>query len=311
MLSDTAQTPGPNGEIFELIHRDSAGEIRAEITEVAAGLRVLNVRGVDVLAPYPADLPRPMASGIVLAPWPNRVAGGLWQHGGEPQQLDITEPAQSNAIHGLLRFSPYRVLAREEAAITLAATVYPQHGYPFHLDTEVEYRLSGAGLTVTHRLRNLSAEEAPAAFGAHPYFTIAGVPAERLTLTLACDTVLTVDGNQIPTGAVPVSGDFDLRAGRPLSEVVLDHGFTGGAVVDGRVTHVLADDRGREVRVWGDEALGYWQVFNPTSYPGPHAVVALEPMSAPANAFNSGEGLYRIAPGETWGASWGVTTHGI
>ena len=29
-------------------------------------------------------------------------------------------------------------------------------------------------------------------------------------------------------------------------------------------------------------------------------------MTAPANAFNSGEGLRWLAPGETWHLSWGI-----
>ena len=35
-------------------------------------------------------------------------------------------------------------------------------------------------------------------------------------------------------------------------------------------------------------------------------VVAVEPMTAPAEAFNSGRGLRRLAPGETWELHWGI-----
>ena len=37
-----------------------------------------------------------------------------------------------------------------------------------------------------------------------------------------------------------------------------------------------------------------------------HAV-AIEPMTAPADALNSGVGLRRLNPGETWTLEWGIT----
>ncbi|MDQ1722318.1 MAG: aldose 1-epimerase, partial [Pseudonocardiales bacterium] len=34
--------------------------------------------------------------------------------------------------------------------------------------------------------------------------------------------------------------------------------------------------------------------------------LAIEPMSCPANAFNSGEGLIRLEPGADWTGDWGI-----
>ncbi|WP_187977509.1 aldose 1-epimerase family protein [Mycetocola sp. JXN-3] len=301
----------PNGQSFTLTHEHGDLALSAEITEVAAGLRVLTANGVDVLAPYDVTEPRPMASGIVLAPWPNRVEDARWVLDGQVQQLDVTEPAQSNAIHGLLRFTPYTVLEQTANSIRLAATVFPQHGYPFHLDTEVDYVLDERGLTVTHRLTNRSEAPAPAGVGAHPYLTIGGVPASDLTLTVACDTVWEVNAHQIPQNEVPVGAGNDLRQGVALNSVVLDHGFAAPHIVDGVSSHTLADPAGRTVTIWGEERFGTWQVFNPTRYPGDNAVVAIEPMTAPANALNSGIGLEWIAPGETWSVSWGIRAEGF
>jgi aldose 1-epimerase len=43
-----------------------------------------------------------------------------------------------------------------------------------------------------------------------------------------------------------------------------------------------------------------------TQYPGRSRAVAVEPMTGPANAFNSGEGLRWLAPGESFTMSWGI-----
>jgi aldose 1-epimerase len=39
--------------------------------------------------------------------------------------------------------------------------------------------------------------------------------------------------------------------------------------------------------------------------------VAIEPMTAPADAFNSGQGLRWLAPGEDWVVRWGITPTGF
>jgi aldose 1-epimerase len=49
------------------------------------------------------------------------------------------------------------------------------------------------------------------------------------------------------------------------------------------------------------------QVFTGDTLPDPAARrrgVAIEPMTCAPNAFNSGEGLRVLAPGETWSGRW-------
>lgn len=287
------------------------GDSTATVTELAAGLRALVLDGVEVVQSYQESRLPPMADGIVLVPWPNRIAGGVWELDGVELQLDITEPATGNAIHGLLRNSPYRVLEQSPSHIVLAAGVFPQHGYPFLLDTEVRYELSEAGLTVTHTVTNRSAQAAPVAIGAHPYLKIGGVPTEDLVLRLASSTVFETDELQIPTVELPVDGtDFDLRAGRSLADVRVDHGYGGAEVVDGRITHSLTAPDGQRVELWGEPRFGYVQVYTPDNFPteaGPGLAVAIEPMTAPADAFNSGIGVEWLGLDETVSASWGIS----
>ena len=234
------------------------------------------------------------------------------------RQLALTEPAKLNASHGLLRFAPYREVARTENSITLAATVFPQTGYPFQLDTTVTYTLTPAGLDVTHWVQNVGADAAPYALGTHPYFQIAGVPTGELTVTTSAATRILVDERSNPIGTEPVAGTpFDLRAGRRVGELDLDAGFEDVTVREGRVEHTLAAPDGRGLTVWGDENMRYVQVYTPRNFPtvgsegAVHQAVALEPMTAPANAFNTGHGLHWLQPGDEWTVSWGITHHGF
>lgn len=298
-----SEKPSPTGIHFSL-HR---GDVAAQITQVGASLRHLTVGGVDVVPGYPADEPTPMASGVVLTPWPNRIRDGVWQDGDTTRALAITEPKLRNASHGLLRFTAYEVAAQTDASLTLSATIVPQTGYPYLVETTVAYALTDAGIDVTHTLTNRSTEPAPVALGTHPYVTIGGADARELVLHVPAETYFETDDRMLPIGESPVSGGTDLRAGRRLGDVELDTGFaTLRRDADGRVRTTVAAPDGRVVTVWQGEGFDYVQAFTTARYPGQSLVVAIEPMTAPAEAFNSGRGLRRLAPGETWELHWGI-----
>ena len=284
-------------------HRIERGSASATIASVAASLRHFERDGVQLTPGYPEEVSPPFGCGIVLVPWPNRVEDGRWTLDGQPQQLDLTEPDRHNAIHGLLRYTAYDLVEHAGHAVTLSATVWPQHGYPFLLETDVRYELVDEGLRVTHRVRNRSDRPAPVALGAHPFFTIGDVAPEDLVLTVHAATRIEVDERLNPVGTSPI--DPRLRAGLVLREVELDHAFADLDPVDGAVASLTAPD-GRSVALVQDEQHRWMQVFTTRAYPGTSLAVAIEPMTAPMNALVTGEGLRWVEPDEEWTAWWGV-----
>ncbi len=299
----------PTGEQFE-ITRNGATAI---ITELAASLRHLSIDGTELTEPYPLDATPPFADGIVLVPWPNRVEDGTWTLDGTTVQLDITEAGKHNAIHGLLRNTAYRQLGRTDDSVTLGATVFPQHGYPFHLATTVTYELVDGGLDVTHTIRNLSAAKAPVAVGTHPFLKIGDVPIGELELTVHASTYFEVDARSNPIAEHPVDGTgYDLRTPKLVGDLKLDTAFGAVDTVDGASAVLRAPD-GREVRLLQDRDHLFVQVFTNPIFPkggGLGLAIALEPMTAPPNAFNTGQGLRWVEPGETWTLGWGIRYSG-
>jgi aldose 1-epimerase len=59
-------------------------------------------------------------------------------------------------------------------------------------------------------------------------------------------------------------------------------------------------------RIWFDETFRYLQVFTVDDLVRGVPAVAIEPMTCPADAFNSGSGLIVLEPGGMWTGSWGV-----
>jgi aldose 1-epimerase len=302
----------PTGEQFELETTTSTGDVRATVTAVAAGLRSLTINGVDLVPSFGEDETPPSGSGIVLVPWPNRIRDGKWQHDDTTYQLAITEPARGNAIHGLLRYTEYVPVEQDRDSVTLAATIHPQMGYPFTVRTAVRYELVSDGLKVTHFLENLGGDPAPVAVGTHPFLKIGGVPTEELVLRLDAASHLEVDDRLLPTGEVHVGGtEWDFREGRRVGDVQLDDAFGELGSTDGTVEHTLTAPDGRSVSVWADDEFAYVQVFTTENYPGESKAIAVEPMTAPADAFNSGKGVRWLDPGEQWEISWGIRFAGF
>ncbi|MFJ3474242.1 aldose 1-epimerase family protein [Microbacterium maritypicum] len=294
-------TASPTGAQISL----RRGGVTAQIAQVGASLRSLRIDDVDLVPPYPLELPTPACSGVVLVPWPNRVRDGEWDDDGTARRLAITEPKLNNASHGLLRFTAYEVSHTESEAV-LRATVVPQTGYPYLIETTVEYALTPDGIDVSHTLTNRSTTSAPVALGTHPFVTIGDVDPHDLVLRIPAETAFDTDDRMLPTGTRPA--DAALREGVRLGDVTLDTGFTDLARdPDGRVHHSLTAPDGRRVTLWQGEGFDYVQVYTTPAYPGQSLAVAIEPMTAPADALNSGLGIRRLAPDETWTLHWGIT----
>jgi aldose 1-epimerase len=288
------------GEQFEI----AADDVHATITEVGAGLRAFAVGDRPYLETFPPDRRPPLGAGTVLVPWPNRTAAGRWTWQGQAQQLTLSEPATGNAIHGLLRHTYYRVQEHSTESITLQATVAAQPGWPVPLATEVRYAVGPDGLTVTHTVRNVGAEPVPFGVGAHPYLRAGASDTDDCVLTLAAGSLLPLRGG-LPTGPPRPDAELDFRTGRPLRGLELDHAFGDCAPTDGLVRHRLTGPDGG-VELWADPDFGWVQVFTPGEFPGRGRAVAVEPMTCPPDALNSGLGLLTVAPDESWSGSWGL-----
>jgi aldose 1-epimerase len=290
-------------------HTLARGDAVAVVTELAAGLRLFARGGVALTESYADDAIPPGAAGITLAPWANRIQDGRWVLDGKVQQLDITEVSRNNASHGLLRNTAYALVEQSAHGVALEATVFPQHGYPFLVRHRVRYEITESlDLAVSQTLENGLDGRAPFVLGAHPYLRIGEVPTGELSLRVNAGTRLLASERLIPTGQAAVDTDFDLRRGRVVDDLDLDAAYTDLEFDDGGLArHTLSAPDGRSVSLWQDQTCPYVHVFVTTRFPGRDKAVALEPMTGPADAFNSGMGLRWLGPGESFTMHWGIS----
>jgi len=291
-----------------------AGQYRATVTELGAGLRELSFHGQPLIAGYEADELPPAGAGELLAPWPNRVDGGRYVFGGTEYQLALTEPTRANAIHGLTRWTAWTAVRQDSGAVLLRSTPHGQQGYPFSVEIEAEYRLDAStGLQVTVTARNRGSHTAPYGTGSHPYLTVRTSSVDACELTLPARSWLPLDDRGIPAGPPePVEGtEYDFRTARAIGTTRLDHALTGlSRDGDGRAWAYLAADGGSGPRVglWAGGGYGWLQVFtgDPLGPDRRRKAVAIEPMTCPPNAFVTADDLLVLEPGEMAAHSWGI-----
>jgi aldose 1-epimerase len=296
----------PSGEQVEI----RAGEQRVIVVEVGAGLRSYEKSGRDVIDGYGENEMAVAGRGQVLIPWPNRLEGGAYEFGGKRYQLPLTEPTAGNAIHGLVRWVPWRVGVREADRVVMEHALHPQPGYPFSLALSVEYALSDGGLGVTTTATNVGSESCPYGSGAHPYLTVGTETVDTVLVHAPGRTMLEVDDRGIPVGVTPVEGTaFDFRSSRAIGATKLDNAYTDlerGADGLARV-ELRHPEEETSVSLWLDESYGYLELFTGDSQPSVNRrSLAVEPMTCPPNAFRTGEGVRVLEPGESTTSQWGI-----
>jgi aldose 1-epimerase len=282
------------------------------ITQVGAGVRELRHDRRDLVLPYRPDEVRPRYRGAVLAPWPNRIADGRYDFAGRPHQLDINEPERQTALHGLVCWVRFDLVSQTASTVTLRHRLVPQPGYPFLLDISVHYSLDADGLACTVTARNPGASPAPYGTAPHPYLRGGEGPVDDWSLLLPADEVLEVTPDRLlPIKRVPVDGrELDFRVERRIDAVELDHAFTRlRPDSDGLVRARVMQDESTGVEcAWDPDVLPWVQVHT-ADLPDPaesRRGLALEPMTCPPDAFNSGDDLVILEPDTEHSASWTI-----
>jgi aldose 1-epimerase len=295
----------PSGEQIE-IKRDGQ---QAIVVEVGGGLRSYAANGRELLDGYGLDAMSTSGRGQVLSPWPNRLRHGSYEFNGKRHQLPLTEPERHNAIHGLVRWSPWAVAERAADRVVVENVIHPQPGYPFRVALQIEYALSPAGLAVRSTATNVGDRPCPYGSGAHPYLTLGTPTIDVTTLCVPAATVLLSDGEGIPTGTAPVEGKpYDFRRPKVIGRTTLDNAFTDLERDEGGIARVELHHEERGVALWMDEAYRYVMVFSGDPLPDVNRrSLAVEPMTCPPNAFFTGEALVALQPGEPFTAAWGIS----
>lgn len=283
----------PNGELIIL----EAGQYRATVASVGAALVGLSFRGEDIVLPFPTDELPPAYAGKVLMPWPNRITAGTYSFAGRRYELPVNEAATGSALHGLVLWNDWQVEQRSSSDVVLTHLLHGEPGYPFQLALSARYTLDAEnGLAVHLAATNRSTTAAPYGCGSHPYITAGGEDVSACELSFRAGKVLLTDDRLQPTELLDTAGtDFDFVQARTVDSQSLDHAFT--ALPEGPWNVTLRNPALRLAAVVeADGTSAPWLQVYSGELRGRRGM-AVEPMTCPPNAFNTGQDLVVLEPG--------------
>lgn len=264
-----------------------AGDYRAQIVSVGAGIAELTHQGRHLTVPHQPEAIPPAHLGKVLLPWPNRIVNGSYCWQGARYLLPLNDRDGNNAIHGLLAWQEWQVSDQSASRVTLKAFLPPSYGYPFALLSEATFQLNATtGLQVDIVSTNIGNTPAPYGVGAHPYITCDLAPLDQCWLTLPAKQIYCPATTQLSdAGASAVN----FLTPRRIGDTCIDLTFKAGTS-DWQVT--LA---GKGMTTWLRAHQPWLQIY--TGEKLHRAGLAVEPMSCPPDAFNTGTDLISLLPG--------------
>jgi galactose mutarotase-like enzyme len=170
--------------------------------------------------------------------------------------------------------------------------------FPFPHELTVEASLDSGALTIATTLAPIDHTSVPVSFGYHPYLRVPEAARSGWYVVLGARQRLLLDEAMIPTGERErVARQRFTLAGRDLDDGFDDlekpPSFKAGA---GNVA----------LEVEFLEGYSYAQVYAPVQ----GDFICCEPMTAPANALVSGDGLTLVAPGQQHRAAFRVSISG-
>ncbi len=304
------QTTDKFGAFTRYIYRHiEAGHEMSLVPEWGGNLLQLKINGVNVLDGHlnsEALRTNDWGKSGLLFPFPNRLNDGRFTFAGQSYQFPINDETFNNALHGFGMSSRMKVTENncfaDRAMIKCVADYHGELDYypfPFQLTTTFQITTHGE-LEIEMQMLNTGASVMPAGLGWHPYFSL-GQSVDNLELQLPyCDRIL-INDRMIPTGERVPFDTFQQKS--RIGETNLDTGF---ALQDhpGRAEVILSNENNQQLRYWqetGPQKFNYLQVFIP---PGRQSI-ALEPMTCNIDAFNNGDGLVQLQPGEQFGGRFG------
>lgn len=294
-------TNNENGEYFSIIP-----EVGARVHEICLKYNGTLLNILDNEQDIDAIKNERWYKGVILTPFPNRVRGGKYTFNGEEYQLPINFPGEGHAIHGFAYDKTFEVVTtnlKEEGSFTVKYMYDGSiNGYPFPFTVQYTYMLKDSAFSCMVSVCNNGEKTLPLGIGWHPYYTL-GTEVDNLHLKLPDVASIEVDELMIPTGKKDSMNDF--KNVTQIYDTQFDTGFEIMSSDVIAVTQIYNPVNNLTLDSWqktGDKGFNYVQVFTP---PGRKSI-AVEPMTCPADAFNSKESLIEVAPHEEWSGSFGV-----
>ncbi len=291
---------------MEIKISNSIGDYAVIQEQTGASLIELNLAGLSLID-LPGSKNHPLESNpyhpsALLTPWVNRVRNGNYSFKGKNYQLPINEPALGNAIHGLLARKSFTLVKQSSSSVTLKHEYKGEEpNYPFPFQFQYTYTLTDSGaLEVTFEAKNTGSGSLPFACGWHPYFSFPDTTVDDLEINFKPISRFLSDSQMIPLKEENLNGKQQFK----FSTDKIDHVFRLEPMEIHRTEFIDTKHQKRLILEQSSILFPFLVVFQPEGF----SSVAIEPMTANTDAFNTGDGLIELAPSEAFSGQIRLST---
>ena len=280
-------SPLHGASLTELTWQATTGEVSI--------LRACDASTLSVGEPGPVSC-------FVMAPFANRIDGGVFTHEGCRHALPINRPEENVAIHGLSRLAPFEIVDHTDNSAKL---LHRHRGDVFAYDLLQTLQIGTRGVHIGLRLTNRDTKRMPFGIGLHPFF----VRDEGTRLTFRARVRFVSDNRNLPTRAIAAADGPDFRQGVLLRDLPwFDSHYTQW---EPRTALLERPDAGLSVTIsaWG--AFRNLHVFTPYA----SDFICIEPVShvpdvANRRQFSPLGDLYFLSPGESLSGTFAIKAEG-
>lgn len=239
--------------------------------------------GIDYADSYAAS---------VLFPFPNRIEDGVYNFNNVDYVLTCNQTKEHNALHGLIYNQAFDVVERienkEKAEIKLAYFSDGSFdGFPFKFKVELTYELFSNEFLCQIKVTNTDEYAFPFALGWHPYFSTS--EKNKSSLQFKSKNQLINNHRNIPV---------EVKSRLEAVSLNFDQSFDDCFQLASN--EALFQTPQYQLTLKLDNTSNYLQIYTPADA----SVIAIEPMTAPANSFNNSLGLKILEAGASHTETW-------
>ena len=239
----------------------------------------------------------PLFQSAKLSPFVCRMKEGQYTFANEKYKIEKYYSARE-AIHGLIYDAVFTVKKIGTTAGSAFVTLTYDYnksdaGYPFFYRADITYQLRRSGsLTITTKIKNLSAESIPVSDGWHPYFCF-GNKVDELHFFMDANQMAEFDSKLLPTGNVLPYHQFQQL--QPIGDADLDNCFVLNENTTQPACALRDPQSGVQLNIFVQKNYPFLQVFIPKT----RDCIALENLSALPDSFNNAIGLTILEPAQS------------
>lgn len=231
----------------------------------------------------------------ILFPFANRIKDGEYKFEGKTYKFDINEPANNNALHGLVFNKTFHVVSTKatenEANIVLLYSEDKKHSaFPYTYNITIAYTFTKTTVSLNVTIKNTSNNTFPFTLGWHPYFSSENLYKSNISFNSL--EKIELDDRNITSGVTPTSEtDFNIK-NKTLDDCWILN-----------TDEIIFKTPSYKLQFNSTAKQNFLQIYTP---PTPNTI-AIEPTTGVSNSFNNQIGLQLLEPNQSEQITWTIT----